>query len=195
MLDISLIPFGRGRLLQALGGAPPLKPAPGAPVFVEPDALRSSVFELPDIVPSPPEPLYDHPVPIPPYNWPPRLSSVAASKELSHELDKDAMRSLVHAENSVFLTDMNLALSNQCKQFRVETEQKGRELTSVKQKLERTNQRLKQATAPGIAPSAPDAEEARLPLGRGQLNNMMLERANQRLIQATAPEAHMFDWP
>ena len=23
------IPFGRGRLLQALGGAPPLKPAPG----------------------------------------------------------------------------------------------------------------------------------------------------------------------
>ena len=43
-----------------------------APVFVEPDALRSSVYELPDIVSSPPEPLYNHPVLIPPYNWPPR---------------------------------------------------------------------------------------------------------------------------
>jgi transposase-like protein len=82
---------------------------------------------------------------------------------------------------------MNLARSDKCKQFRVETEQKGRELTSVKQKLERTNQRLKQATAPSIVPSAPDAEEARLPLGRGQLINMMLKRTNQRLKQATAP--------
>ena len=91
---------------------------------------------------------------------------MAAITDLSHELDKEAMRSLVHAENSVFLTDMNLALSNQCKQFRVEN-----------------------------APSAPDAEEARLPLGvgRGQLINMMLERTNQRLKQATAPEARMFN--
>ena len=123
----------------------------------------------------------------------PRASTVAASTELSHELDKEAMHSLVHARNNVVLTDMNLARSDKCKQFRVETEQKGRELTSVKQKLERTNQRLKQATAPGIAPSAPDAEEARLPLGRGQLINMMLERTNQRLKQATAPEARMFN--
>ena len=147
----------------------------------------------PGIAPSAPVPMDDHPVPVPPYNWTPRASTVAALTELSHELDKEAMRSVVHAQNNVILTDINLALSDKCKQFRVETEQKGRELTSVKQKLERANQRLKQATAPGIAPSAPDAEEARLPLGRGQLINMMLERTNQRLKQATAPEARMFN--
>ena len=112
----------------------------------------------PGIAPSAPVPMDDHPVPVPPYNWTPRASTVAALTELSHELD--------------------LALSDKCKQFRVETEQKGRELTSVKQKLERAN---KQATAPGIAPSAPDAEEARLPLGvgRGQLINMMGAAASQ----------------
>ena len=125
----------------------------------------------PGIAPSAPVPMDDHPVPVPPYNWTPRASTVAALTELSHELDKEA----------VILTDFNLALSDKCKQFRVETEQKGRELTSVKQKLERANQRLKQATAPGIAPSAPDAEEARLPLGvgRGQLINMMGAAASQ----------------
>ena len=142
------IPFGRGQLLQALGRAPPLKPAPGAPVFVHPDALRSSVFELPDIVPSPPEPLYDHPVPIPPYNWPPRESSVAASKELSHELDKEAMRSLVQAQKNVMLSDMNTALSNKLKQFREENAEKDREIISLKLKNERAKQRLIQATAP-----------------------------------------------
>ena len=135
----------------------------------------------PGIAPSAPVPMDDHPVPVPPYNWTPRASTVAALTELSHELDKEAMRSVVHAQNNVILTDINLALSDKCKQFRVETEQKGRELTSVKQKLERANQRLKQATAPGIAPSAPDAEEARLPLGvgRGQLINMMGAAASQ----------------
>ena len=99
--------------------------------------------------------ILDFPVPLEPGITAPRASTVAASTELSHELDKEAMHSLVHARNNVVLTDMNLARSDKCKQFRVETEQKGRELTSVKQKLERTNQRLKQATAPGIAPSAP----------------------------------------
>ena len=142
-------PFGRGaRLLQALAGYPALKPAPGAPVFVEPDALRSSVFELPEIVPSPPEPLYDHPVPIPPYNWPPRASTVAASKELSLELDKEAMRTLVQAQKNVILSDMNTALSDTCKRFREENAEKDREIISLKLKNERANQRLIQATAP-----------------------------------------------
>ena len=119
-----------------------------APVFVEPDALRSSVFELPDIVPSPPEPLYDHPVPIPPYNWPPRESSVAASKELSHELDKEAMRSLIQAQKNVMLSDMNTALSNKLKQFREENAEKDRKIISLELKNERAIQRLIQATAP-----------------------------------------------
>ena len=139
---------GRGQLINMMGAAASLKPVPGAPVFVEPDALRSSVFELPDIVPSPPEPLYDHPVPIPPYNWPPRLSSVAASKELSHELDKEAMRSLIQAQKNVMLSDMNAALSEKCKQFREENAEKDRKIISLELKNERANQRLIQATAP-----------------------------------------------
>ena len=101
--------------------------------------------------------ILDFPVPLEPGITAPRASTVAASTELSHELDKEAMRSLslVQAQNNVVLMDMNLALWDKCKQFRVRNEQAGRELTSFQQKLEHANQRLKQATAPGIAPSAP----------------------------------------
>ena len=109
-------------------GAAASQPAPGAPSSFR--SKRCARPCLPDIEPSAP--------------------------------DKNAQM----AQKNVVLTDMNLALCNQCKQFRVEN-----------------------------APSAPDAEEARLPLGvgRGQLINMMLERTNQRLKQATAPEARMFN--
>ena len=109
-------------------GAAASQPAPGAPSSFR--SKRCARPRLPDIEPSAP--------------------------------DKNAQM----AQKNVVLTDMNLALCNQCKQFRVEN-----------------------------APSAPDAEEARLPLGvgRGQLINMMLERTNQRLKQATAPDARMFN--
>ena len=73
---------------------------------------------------------------------------MAASKELSHELDKEAMRSVVHAQNNVILTDINLALSDKCKQFREENAEKDREIISLKLKNERAKQRLIQATAP-----------------------------------------------
>ena len=73
---------------------------------------------------------------------------MAASKELSHELDKEAMRSLIQAQKNVMLSDMNAALSEKCKQFREESAEKDRKIISLELKNERANQRLIQATAP-----------------------------------------------
>ncbi|MDP6295763.1 MAG: hypothetical protein QF618_07115, partial [SAR324 cluster bacterium] len=153
---------GRGQLINMMGAAAS-KPAPGAPssfrskrcarpclpdIELEHANQRLKQATAPGIAPSAPVPMNDHPVPVPPYDWPPRASTVAASKELSLELDKEAMRSLVQAQQNVLLLDMNAALSDKCKQFREENAEKDREIISLKLKNERANQRLIQATAP-----------------------------------------------
>ena len=92
--------------------------------------------------------ILDFPVPLEPGITAPRASTVAASTELSHELDKEAMRSLIQAQKNVMLSDMNTALSNKLKQFREENAEKDRKIISLELKNERANQRLIQATAP-----------------------------------------------
>ena len=136
---------GRGQLINMMGAAAS-QPAPGAPSSFR--SKRCARPCLPDIEPSAPVPMNDHPVPVPPYNWTPRASTVAALTELSHELDKEAMRSLIQAQKNVILSDMSAALSEKCKQFREENAEKDRKIISLELKNERANQRLIQATAP-----------------------------------------------
>ena len=75
-------------------GAAASQPAPGAPSSFR--SKRCARPCLPDIEPSAPVPMNDHPVPV----------------------DKEAMRSLIQVQKNVVLLDMNAALLDKCKHLR-----------------------------------------------------------------------------
>ena len=142
-------PMGRGQSIAMLGATGSTEPVVGAPIFMSPEALRMSTYGiLPDNAPSAPAPMDDHPVPVPPYNWPPRPQSVAANRDLSNSLDMEALRSAVMAQKNHVLMDMNTALTDVVREFRNENGQLRQQHVADQQLIERQNQRLKAATAP-----------------------------------------------